>query len=331
MNPRLTKLPVLVISAHSRCNCRCGMCDIWRTTESAQFSIDDLRRHWSDVRTLGVEWVVFTGGEPLLNADIYPMAAMLREAGVRVTVLTTGLLLRRFAHEIATNVDDVIVSLDGPRAVHDRIRGVLGAFDQLAAGVNAVRAIAPDFPIAARCTVQRANHDAIVATAEAARALGLRSISYLAVDVSSAAFNHDAAAYARLSASLLLTRAEIAMLDREFRALHAGPLAPIVAENPAKLDRIVAYFRAMAERRDPRAPRCNAPWVSAVLDQNGDVRPCFFHAPVGNVRESSLAEVLNSDAAVEFRRNLDVRTHPICRRCVCSLYRPQSIPLEATA
>jgi MoaA/NifB/PqqE/SkfB family radical SAM enzyme len=325
MSSVLARLPVLVISAHSRCNCRCAMCDIWQTTEAVRFTMDDLRRCLDDIRALGVEWVVFTGGEPLLNADLFSMAATLRDRGIRVTLLSTGLLLGRFAAEIAANFHEVIVSLDGPRGVHDRIRGVIGAFDQLAAGVRALRRQSAAFPVSARCTIQRANHMAVGDTARAAQSMHLQSISYLAADVSSAAFNHDAGAYARLSSTILLTEPEIRDLEAEFRALLNGPLASLVAESPAKLARIVDYFRALSTGRQPEAPRCNAPWVSAVLEQSGAVRPCFFHPAVGNVKDSSLALVLNGEAAVNFRRNLDVAANEVCRRCVCSLYR------EATA
>ena len=322
MNARLTSLPVLVISAHSRCNCRCGMCDIWKRTESVRFTAADLERQIDDLRALAVEWVVFTGGEPLLNPDLFSMAARLRALGIRVTLLSSGLLLGRFAREVATGVDDCIVSLDGPRGVHNAIRGVLDAFDQMAAGIRAIRKIEARFPISARCTVQRANHHAVADTAEAAQALGLGSISYLAADVSTGAFNHDPAARTRLRASLLLNESETATLEGEFRKLMHGPLAAMVAESPAKLARIVAYFRAMAAGAEPDAPLCNAPWVSAVLEHDGTVRPCFFHAAFGNAKESSLVEVLDGDAAAAFRGGLDVASNPICRRCVCSLHRP---------
>lgn len=313
----LSRLPVLVISAHSRCNCRCTMCDIWKTTESVRFTAADLERQLDDIRALGVEWVVFTGGEPLLNSDLFPMAAALRDMGIRVTILSSGLLLGRFAHKIAASVDDVIVSLDGPRGVHDRIRGVIGAFDQLGAGVRLLRKAAPGFPASARCTVQRANHESLVDTVAAAKSLELGSISFLAVDVSSKAFNHGAPV-----PSLLLNADEIHELEREIRSLIADPLFGMVAESPAKLARIVDYFRAMATGREPQAPRCNAPWVSAVVEPDGAVRPCFFHPAVGNAKQTSLVEAVSGGAAAAFRQNLDVASNPICRRCVCSLYRP---------
>jgi sulfatase maturation enzyme AslB (radical SAM superfamily) len=70
------------------------------------------------------------------------------------------------------------------------------------------------------------------------------------------------------------------------------------------------------------APRCNAPWVSAVIEANGDIRPCFFHPAIGNIHDGPLTCILNAPTAVGFRKNLDVETNPICRQCVCSLYIP---------
>lgn len=325
MTQHIGKLPVLVISAHSRCNCRCGMCDIWKTAESRQFTFADLQRRLDDIRDLGVEWVVFTGGEALMNPDLFGMARVLRGVGVRVTVLTSGLLLGRFAQEIVAHVDDVIVSLDGPRGVHDRIRGVIGAYDQLAGGLGRIQMLAPEYPVSARCTVQKANHAALVDTAYAAQSLGLRSISFLAADVSSDAFNHAPDMVSLLSQSLLLTSREISRLQAEIGRLSDDPIASMVAEPPAKLRRIVEYFRTLASRSEPQAPQCNAPWVSAVLDYDGVVRPCFFHPPIGNVNGSSLREVLNSESALAFRGNLNIASNPVCRRCVCSLHREEAV------
>ena len=43
---------------------------------------------------LGVRWVVFSGGEPLMHSDLFRLSDRLRESGIRTTILTTGLLLR---------------------------------------------------------------------------------------------------------------------------------------------------------------------------------------------------------------------------------------------
>jgi MoaA/NifB/PqqE/SkfB family radical SAM enzyme len=322
MSNYLDRLPVLVISAHSRCNCRCGMCDIWRTPETQQFTLADLQRHFRDLQRLSVEWVVFTGGEALMNADLFAMAHLLRAAAIRVTILTSGLLLARYAREIAADADDVIVSLDGPPAIHDRIRGVAGAFEALAAGVAAVRAVAPRFPMAARCTVQKANHAALLDTALTARSLGLDSISFLAVNPGADAFRHPLETIGTRTRTLLPAPAEVDELEREIDRLAGDPVSAIVAESPQKLRRMVRYFRALAGGAEPDAPRCNAPWVSAVIEPDGSVRPCFFHPPIGSLRLESLSAVVNSEMAASFRDGLDIASNPVCRRCVCSLYRP---------
>ncbi|MGA2443622.1 MAG: hypothetical protein ABSH08_21930, partial [Tepidisphaeraceae bacterium] len=41
----IRELPVLVIMPHSRCNCRCVMCDIWRIRQIREITAADLEPH----------------------------------------------------------------------------------------------------------------------------------------------------------------------------------------------------------------------------------------------------------------------------------------------
>ena len=110
-------------------------------------------------------------------------------------------------------------------------------------------------------------------------------------------------------------------LEHEMEALIAEyPDDGFIRESPAKLGRIVNHVRAGLGLQPHTAPRCNAPWVSAVLEANGDLRPCFFHPPIGNTAGTTLSAVLNGPLAIAFRDSLDVAANPVCRRCVCSLY-----------
>jgi Fe-coproporphyrin III synthase len=312
MNGAIHRLPVLVIEAHNRCNCRCVMCDIWQETDTREITVAELERHLADIESLGVEWAVFSGGEPLMHSDLFRLARMLRARHIRTTILSTGVLLERCAERIVADIDDVIVSLDGPRPVHDAIRRAAGAFDRLAAGVRAIHRLVPGYIIAARSTVQRMNAAHLRATAAAARELGLASISFLAVDLTSNAFNRSLTWPAARQA---IVAPDLEVLGREMDALIAGwPDDGFIVERPAKLRRIVDHFRS------PAAPSCNAPWVSGVLEPSGDVRPCFFHPAIGNTAAGSLREILNSPRARAFRESLDVATNPVCRGCVCPLH-----------
>ena len=323
MGGELTKLPILIVYPHSRCDCRCTMCDIWRRTETEELTAATVRRWQPDLKRLGVEEVVLSGGEPLMHSDLGTLVEAFRAAVPRVTLLTTGQKLSDKAELVAAAFDSIVVSLDGPRELHDSIRRVPGAFDRLDAGVRAVRSLRHELPIHGRCTVQKANHLALLQTVKAVRAIGLHSLSFLAADVSSEAFDHAGVAPHELQSRFGLTIDETQALNREVEALIADEAAlSFVRETPHKLRAIVARFRARLGLEEPVAPRCTAPWVSAVIEVGGAVRPCFFHGPVGNAVDAGLWPAIQSDAAVRFRANLNVAANPICRNCVCSLNRP---------
>lgn len=320
----LTRVPILVLNVHNRCNCRCVMCDIWKITESRSLLPSDLEPHIESFRALGVRWVVFTGGEPLMNPDLPLLASMLRAESIRMTLLSTGLLLEKHASDVVASFDEVIVSLDGPPDVHDRIRRVPGAFGKLQAGVASVHALAPAFPISARTTVQKANHTCLRETVAAAQALELQSISFLAADLTSQAFNRDLVWPVARQSDIALSVEEVGELDREVEALitdYSREIASgFIAESPTKLRRITQHFRSHLGITSHVSPQCNAPWVSAVIDADGTVRPCFFHPPIGNIHQTALAQVINGEEALRFRKELDVATNPVCNRCVCSLH-----------
>ena len=319
-------LPVLVIFPHNQCNCRCLMCDIWRTRQAQQLTPADLEPHLAGFRKLGVRWVVFSGGEPQLNEKWSYLAQLIRSIGSRVTLLTAGLLLKPQAALVAENVDDVIVSLDGPPAIHNSIRRVSDAFERLADGVHTLRSINPDMPIRARCTVQKANHSSLRETVRSAKQIGLTSISFLAADLTSTAFNRPDGWLPDQKRRVALNHGEVDALQEEIERLiverRADLLSGFIVESAQKLGRIVEHFRAYLGLSRDVAPRCNAPWVSAVIEASGDVRPCFFHPVMGNIHRHSLIDIVNSREALRFRSNLNVASNEICRRCVCSLHMP---------
>jgi len=316
-------LPILVIHAHSSCNCRCIMCDIWKTKEQKVFGLRELQPQLNSIRRLGVRWIVFSGGEPLMNAELPQICAILREEGIRLTLLTTGLLLKKHCTSVAESFDDVIVSLDGPESVHDAIRRVRGAYRLVESGVQALREVRPGMRITARCTIQKANYQYLFETARAAKVLQLNGISFLAADLTSQAFNRPLVWPTNRQAEIGLSLSEVIALENGTERLIRDAAREFgdgfVAESADKLRRIARHFRAHVGLDSPESPVCNAPWVSAVIEADGSVRPCFFHAPTGSLQDKTLEAVVNGKAARDFRKRLVVPENPICRNCVCSL------------
>jgi MoaA/NifB/PqqE/SkfB family radical SAM enzyme len=325
----ITQLPLLILFPHSRCNCRCLMCDIWRSTTRDEIAVSAIERWLDEWRRVGVKRVVLSGGEALMHSQLWELCAHLKRSGIGISLLSTGLLLKRHALSVVDYCDDVVVSLDGSPPTHDAIRNVPRAFERLAQGVIAVRTAAAvrgaSVVLSARCTVQQQNYSELRAVVRTARELGLSRISFLAADVSSDAFNRPSGwddgrvAQVALSAGdLPLLAAELELLERE----HADDFASgFIAESPLKLRRRLHQYYAALLGLDQFHPNtCNAPWVSSVIEADGTVRPCFFQPPLGNLnRAESLQSIVNSPQALAWRAGLDLQRDAICRRCVCTL------------
>jgi MoaA/NifB/PqqE/SkfB family radical SAM enzyme len=293
------------------------MCDIWRATDTREFRVEQLEALLPSLDRLGTRWVVFTGGEPLMNSNLFRLCGPLRQRGIQISILSTGLLFERFAAEIVEHLDSAIVSIDGPPELHDSIRHASGGYRQIAGGIRAIRALRPRFPLAARTVVQRKNHAALTDTAAAAETLSLDSISFLAADLTSSAFNRAEPWPVLRQEEIAVPASELPRLDAQLELLSRNPF---VADSPEHLSRIARHFRVYRGLEAPESPRCNAPWISAFVTAAGVVQPCFFHRPVGQLGKDSLLQVLEGPAARVFRRDLRVESNPICQRCVCSLH-----------
>ena len=327
----VSSLPILILHAHTSCNCRCVMCDIWKNKESRSFTPVDLERMLPAIRRLSVKWIVLSGGEPLLNPEWPALCRILKKEGIRLTLLTSGLLLEKCASRIVDAVDEVIVSLDGPARIHDLIRQIHSGFALIGRGIAAIRRLTPGFRITARSTVQKLNYLCLRETVETAKTLNLNGISFLAADLTSQAFNRPVPWTEGRQQEIGLTQHELFGLEEEIELLireHTGEIASgFVAESPEKLRRIASRFRESLGLARPKSPVCNAPWTSAVVEIDGTVRPCFFHQPVGTIQNGNLDEVVNGRAAISFRSSLDLDSNAVCNRCVCSLnYREGNAP-----
>ena len=126
------KKPVVVWNMTKRCNLKCVHCyaqavpvdgadDI--STEQAKTMIDDLAAYGAPV-------MLFSGGEPLVRKDLVELASHATSKGMRAVISTNGTLItKEKARELkGVGLSYVGISLDGMEEVHDRFRGVPGAF-----------------------------------------------------------------------------------------------------------------------------------------------------------------------------------------------------------
>lgn len=323
----ITALPIVILMPHSACNCQCVMCDIWKGNKNLkQLTEEDVGGLLISLKKFGTRRVVMSGGEALLNPNFFRFCEILRQQSIKVTLLSTGLTVRKNAERILQLVNEIIVSLDGNESIHDAIRNIPGAFKKLKEGVQFIKSVNPGYKITGRSVIHRLNFRHWPSIIESAREIGLNSISFLPADVSSHAFNRNILWDQPKQNDILLSGEELpelqGVIDGIIHDYSSAFNSRFIAESPEKLQSIHNYYAAFHGLNPFPYKMCNAPWVSTVIEADGTVRPCFFHGPMGNIRQTALSEILNSKEAVHFRKTLNIHTNDTCIKCVCSLHLP---------
>ncbi len=135
-----------------RCNLHCQYCN----AHSARHDEWDVPRILAGLDTLwglGVRWITFGGGEPFMKDGLGKILSHAKGLGFNVFLSTNGWLASQHRADLVS-VDHVNISLDGPREVHDLVRGK-GAFDKALEGVDVCRE--EGVPVSLLCVLSKYN------------------------------------------------------------------------------------------------------------------------------------------------------------------------------
>jgi MoaA/NifB/PqqE/SkfB family radical SAM enzyme len=270
---------------------------------------------------LGLQHIVFSGGEPLLRKDFPDICEIFKKTGARETLLTNGVLLRKRYQSIKSHIDEIIVSLDGGNAhTHDGIRGV-ASFDTILEGVQLALTSIPKPNISFRTVIQKKNFQEIGEIIELGKFMGIQHVSFLAADVLSDSFGRERLGNVVSPKEITLTDNEVAQfrsklleLDKKYyREFESG----FIMESPKKLMHIADYFEAINGTRPFPRNSCNAPMVSAVITATGELQPCFFLPSFGDIRKESVSGAINKPETIATRKSVRNYILERCQTCVC--------------
>ena len=307
-------LSCLVMHVSTRCDQTCVHCSIWRmkAAPSGQWGVAQRLGLIREAAALGATAILFTGGEPLLCDHLEELSSTAKKLGLAVQVATNGLGLSRAASWLGEVVDEVYVSLEGPEAIHETVRGPR-MFARLSTSLRDILALKPRPRLIARSAISSLNASALVQTVAAARSIGFDAISFLPIDVSSEAFGGDPSSRGSLKPA---ARDVIALREAIQALAEAGELGRYVVEDEEKLQTMADDLSDLEERR---APRCNAPEWSVVVEADGALRPCFFQPVVKSAPGLGLEATRRSAEYARAISHLGPGDR-ICASCVCPKY-----------
>ncbi|MEE8640390.1 MAG: radical SAM protein, partial [bacterium] len=276
-----------------------------------------------------------TGGEPFLRRDALDFIAYVKSRGLRCGANTNGTFLGRDAEALVdVGLDSIMVSVDGPPAVHDSQRRSPGSFVRTKEGLDAL--------LAARAASHRGRtpYVKITCTVTNANVASLASLPTLFLDLplDEFTFQHQwftdqqtADAQRALFAELFgqdttylqgfvtteTPPVDVDVLRREAKAINNKnwPFPVNFYPDLAESELGPFYERPRLNFRNA----CFSRWLRADVLPDGTVSPCLG-LDVGNVREKPFSEIWNGPAFRRFRAELTSRgLFPGCSRC-CGLF-----------
>lgn len=135
--------PIVVWNMTRCCNLRCRHCYIEARDHQydRELSTPQARDLVKELIEMKVPVLLFSGGEPLLREDLWELAALAREGGVRPVLSTNGTLI---TPEVAKKIKEsgfayVGISIDGKPETHDYFRAVPHSFARALKGLRNVR------------------------------------------------------------------------------------------------------------------------------------------------------------------------------------------------
>ncbi|HUJ43687.1 MAG TPA: radical SAM/SPASM domain-containing protein [Opitutaceae bacterium] len=322
------------------CNLRCQMCGQWseegymRTGHGYRgpaLKLDDWIRLADEAAAHGITSILLRGGEPFLVPGIVALLEHIHGRGLYISIDSNGSRLEEFAADLVRlgNIH-VTVSVDGPEAIHDAVRGVRGSFKQLARGLARLAeldGVKPWRVSRSICfTISPWSVGGLGEMPAVARRLGVESLSIVPYYYVPAAlgetwereiretlggeafswrgFHHEesgvdpevfAAQHRRYCESLqgLQEYPYMPLTAEEYRTWFTDAIAPVGLSGCANVERLIDVQPA------------------------GEANFCvdFPDGSLGNVRQATIAEIWNGERARRFRERRRQGPLGACHRC----------------
>jgi MoaA/NifB/PqqE/SkfB family radical SAM enzyme len=270
----------LEIGLSYRCQLNCIHCGVHGESDPTRKELapSEMKDIIAQAQELGVYFVVFSGGEPLLNEHVVEFFSYTAQKGIITALSTNGQLLTKdIVKELKRErVAFINVSIDNAQpAVHDKLRGVKGCFQKAQEGIR--RCVDEGVPIivSTYATKENISNGDLRNIISMSKKIGARGVRILFV----------------VPAGKLLGCSRIDFSDQEKKYVRS------------LLDPSYVYIEGVRNK----FTECNTILKKLFyLSPYGDVQPCsFVPLSFGNIRKKPLADIWETMINHEFYKIID--------------------------
>ncbi len=319
--------PIVVWNYTKQCNLNCLHCYANADNQRSPGEMDTTagKAFIHDLADFGVPVLLFSGGEPLLRKDLFELASLAREQGMRVVLSTNGTLITdKVAREISSiGFAEVGISLDGIGAKNDHFRGKDGAFQAALKGIR--NCVELGLRVSLRLTITRFNYQDIPDIFRLVEEEGIDRVCFYHL-----AYSGRGGSLQGEDISHSQTRSVIDIICERTVDLHRRGLSKEVLTVGNHADG--AYLYLKLKEQDPERANSilellrrnggnNSGIRISAVDDLGNVHPDQFwwHYSLGNVRERKFGDIW-TDTSETLLRGLRNRKGLLKGRCTSCRY-----------
>ncbi|MFC1496718.1 radical SAM protein, partial [Candidatus Margulisiibacteriota bacterium] len=298
-----------------RCNLRCKMCGQWGESGVTKqllgdeikkdLELNDLKKVIDQVSSFKPNITLF-GGEPLVYPGCIDLIKYIKEKNLHCLMVTNGALVERMAEElVASGLDELNLSLDGGKELHDEIRGLPGLYGKIMNGLKQIKNVKLKIKnarplINLNCTITKYNYDKLEQLLAVAKEAGADSLTFHNL------IFLEKETYAKQEEidQLLSCSSESWQGFIYDPGIDPGKLfANIEKIRQAKEDFSIDFYPnlSLAEMREyynnknyiPKEynARCLSPWIVAYVFPDGNIKPCLNTTfTFGNVKKQEFSQ-----------------------------------------
>jgi MoaA/NifB/PqqE/SkfB family radical SAM enzyme len=316
----------MVFEITHRCNLKCNMCGHYgeagvNPKYRDELSIPKLKIIIDDISSFS-PFVTITGGEPFIRKDIMEILWLFKEKNISFGLLTNGTLINSdIAHKLAIiNPSYMNISVDGPKEIHEQIRGN-NTFDRT---INAIKLLqnAGCSNLTINCVISKLNFEYLEEMADLADQLKVK-IQFQHLQFTSKKRNDDHREIIkkyfnifnedRTSGTLTdLIDFDVNILIEQIEKVKRN--SDIKFMPNLRVDEIGSYYTDIDNYT--HSEYCLYPWREARINPYGEMVYCIMEPTAGSLLSSTFENVWNNKYMQYFRKVLKCeKLFPNCARC----------------
>jgi MoaA/NifB/PqqE/SkfB family radical SAM enzyme len=257
-----------------RCNQKCVYCYNYKKSVERELTTAEIFKFIDELHKLKIPLCTVSGGEPLLRSDIVEIGKYLKKKNIKSSISTNGTLItEELGRELVEAYDVIIISLDGPEEIHDKVRGMKNAFKLATNGIKILKKHAYKNSIGISYVLHKYNFKEFIPFAR--KLYKTKLVDFITLN--------PVNTIESLFPPLDELRLEVKRITR-FKRKFPSFLRPTISF----LEKIPNYFSG-------EKFLCNTGGAFFTVEPDGKVRPCdCMDVWTGNIRHDSLEKILSS-------------------------------------